>query len=288
MEPRIVEEKKYTLLEALEKLAPSIKMVIPLDISVTVTDTEQILVSYSADSSRDATKNTSPYSLRGNPLHSEGGAYKAIHTGKLQEAVYPKEVYGVPFKSIAVPIQDEDDNTIGSLAIGLSLEYQAKLMETVEALVSTSEEVIASTEELAASAQVLTEGFRIVNNLSEEMANEVNKTELLLTFIKKIASNSNLLGLNASIEAARAGIHGLGFQIVASEIRKMAEDSNNTAEEMKKILEEVVKKVTRIGEEIPKALLHSQQQALASKEISDAILSLNSHIVDIELMAKKF
>ncbi len=283
-----LEEKRYTILEALEKLAPSIKMVIPLDISVTVTDTEKILVSYSAEAAKEATKNTSPYSLRGKPLQKASGPYRSIKFGELQETIYPKEVYGVPFKSYAVPIQNEAGSIIGSLAVGVSLQYQEMLMASVETLAATCEEVIASTEELAASAQLLTEGITNVNHLSAEMSEEVNKTELLLAFIRKLASSSNLLGLNATIEAARAGKEGLGFQIVASEIRKMAEDSAKTVIEIKTILEKVVKKVARISDEIPKALLHSQQQALASKEIADAIISLNTYITGIEDIAKKF
>ena len=50
--------------------------------------------------------------------------------------------------------------------------------------------------------------------------------------IYKIASQINLLSLNASIEAARAGEHGRGFAVVADEVRKLAEQSHDTAEEI--------------------------------------------------------
>jgi len=281
-----IAEKRYTLLEALIKLAPKFQKAVPLDVSVTVTDTEKILVSYSAEKGKKITNNLSPESYYGQPIKKESGTYKAIQTGEFQETIYPKELYGVKFKNFSVPIEDDNGKVIGCMAVGMSLSYQERLMEAVQTLASASEEIIASTEELASSAQVLAEGINTIDVLRMEMDEQVNKTDLLLKIIKQVASNSNLLGLNASIEAARAGNEGRGFGVVAAEIRKMADNSSKSAEEIKQILEDMRKKMSRISEEIPRALEHSQQQAMASKEISDAILTLNSHISSIEEIAK--
>ncbi len=68
-----------------------------------------------------------------------------------------------------------------------------------------------------------------------EKSKSVEKINVLSEAILKITEQTNLLALNAAIEAARAGEAGKGFSVVAEEIRKLAEESNNTANEIQEI-----------------------------------------------------
>lgn len=68
-----------------------------------------------------------------------------------------------------------------------------------------------------------------------EKSKSVEKINILSEAILKITEQTNLLALNAAIEAARAGEAGKGFSVVAEEIRKLAEESNNTANEIQEI-----------------------------------------------------
>ncbi|MBO8158080.1 MAG: hypothetical protein H0Z36_00770 [Thermosyntropha sp.] len=92
-----------------------------------------------------------------------------------------------------------------------------------------------------------------IEQINRSMRASVDKTGILkqksefiinvVTSIQNIASQTNLLALNASIEAARAGEAGKGFAVVADEIRKLAESSNISAQEIKGTIDEIIKLV---------------------------------------------
>lgn len=89
---------------------------------------------------------------------------------------------------------------------------------------------------------------------SIEQAKAVEKINVLTESILQITDQTNLLALNAAIEAARAGDAGKGFAVVADEIRKLAEDSKNTANEIQQITKLVVSSVQGLTQSSVKAL----------------------------------
>lgn len=148
-------------------------------------------------------------------------------------------------------------------------------MENVKQVTENTAQVSEAAESLAKSGQ---------NAISmvEELNNKKNDTSEILEFIKGIATQTNLLGLNAAIEAARAGESGRGFAVVAGQVRKLSDQSQEAVKNIEKILDEMNNSVNEINNTIGSVGAISEEQAASTEEILSRIETLNETIKNLQ------
>jgi methyl-accepting chemotaxis protein len=198
-----------------------------------------------------------------------------------------KNTFGLPYIAMAYPIFDSENQVIGGAVIIETTDLQDAMKETavqlnemIGNLASSSEEVSAQSEEIAA---VTSE----VAGTAQALQRRAKDTDQALSLIRNIAGQTNLLGLNAAIEAARVGEHGRGFGVVAEEIRKLAAISADAV----KSIAEISRAIQSDSEETYRQLSHVtesiSQISAAITHVATTIQETSAVVQHIDEMAEK-
>lgn len=257
-----------TLQQLLDNLE-IIQSTYPDDACLVLTDTEKIL-HYLPGKQIDIKLQN------GTPMSNFTGAvtYKALHSGKVEKEEKDSQEFGVAYIATASPIK-ENRKVIGVICSVVSNKSLDVLRTEVEELTAVSEELSATSEQMTNVSNTIAMDLQELADESSFLKNEIKTIESILSKIKDTAVKSRILGLNASIEAARSGEHGKGFMVVANEIKKMAENSKGAVEGFEPKLQEMMINIEKVLTTIQEISTHSQEQSVMIEEFQVAF----GHIV---------
>lgn len=173
--------------------------------------------------------------------------------------------------------------TIHDIATNIS-EATEKMNEAV-ALASRGQTLIDGVNNSSDEVSLVMEGLKIqINNLQQE----AEKIGDVISVINDIADQTNLLALNAAIEAARAGEAGRGFAVVADEVRKLAEKTQFSTSEIAGVINNVrsdvldtVKNADKASEAIAGQSEHISDVSRNFQDIMEAVENVNGHMVSV-------
>ena len=144
-------------------------------------------------------------------------------------------------------------------------------MREVEAKANTSQKIMNNT---VAKTNLLSEKIQANNAIVKRVSNLSDNIAKIIEIIKGVAEQTNLLALNAAIEAARAGEYGRGFAVVADEVRSLANTTSGSANEIRKMIEELQKSVNEAVQSTENSLsemIETQEKSVEASNAMDAI-----------------
>ncbi len=183
-----------------------------------------------------------------------------------------------------------------------AVETVSDMSKTFQAVANESDIIAKNSEEAAQKAEngeksvvsattqmeTIKETVNIAANIIAKLGERSNEIGVIVDTISEISNQTNLLSLNASIEASRAGEHGKGFAVVANEVKKLAEQSKQAAGQIAELIKEIqtdtslaVNSINSGTHEVEKGsdLVHSA--GMAFNQITSIVLQVSSQMKDV-------
>lgn len=255
---------------------PLIKQLFGDKAFITVIDAQSIVLGYAIpDSVLQA--GGEPAVNVGDTFSDPSGAFdEVIRTGKPKFNYLPKEVMGEPFEGILAPIKDGRD-VLGCIICSYSVAAREQMAETTARFQQSVNNINDSIQTVVSGIENLFKMLTDMTNMTNNVDGDVKNAVEVVNKISSNASRSNILALNASIEAARSGESGRGFAVVADEMGKLAHDSGSSATEIKTTLNTITNHLASIASSIKDANSVTKdymENVSAIKEILEETIAL--------------
>ena len=210
------------------QVIPVVKDALGMDIMMSITNGEEFLAYW------PGRKMVADIKV-GDKLSHDDPMWTSFTTGKKLEQVCPADVYGFAFKAITIAIKDGRD-IVGTMGIAISLETETFTKDASDKLLESLNVVqgeMSQFDKLGSSIKAVSD---YIGELTGQIAANIKEIQTFAKEIQKISNNTNMLALNASIEAARNGEAGKGFAVVATQMGVLAGDTKSSSEKILDIL----------------------------------------------------
>lgn len=271
--------KEKAILQSVVAVAPYIPLFIDEPVSVAVTNKIGFIYNQPCAEIPLACELGAPFPPDATPL-------MVIESGERRAREVPPHVYGIPFMSYAIPLR-EDGEVVGCLMIAKSVEKLRGVKDAISSLSQEVEQVVAAVNEITEGVQVASATNQSVYGLMDNLLAEMQRMNEILSVINKFSNSTKILGLNASIEAARAGTAGKGFAVVAREIERLSGNTTESAQAIGSMLGTIETQVNEMSEKSREATDAFTQQAASLEEIAATIENLNGDVKVIENYIKQ-
>jgi len=230
------------LIEEIKRALPFFKAALPSGAGLYLSDRTEIV--WCEDSSLGAVY------ARGEKILPGSVPDRVIRTGAPVTETYDEKRFGVAYVVSGVPVREADGDIRGVLMRVRFVQSTAFIEEAFQPLRRIVRVIAEKTGNLSAQSEELSNINRNIGTYAAQVASAGDEISSVTNLVSEIAGNTHLLGLNAAIQAARAGEYGRGFMVVAEEIRKMSEKTKEATKTTSKQLEEVQERVLRLSEEL--------------------------------------
>lgn len=278
---RVIQPRVNPIIPAFPDFAPIIAEMFPEGAFVWLTDAQKNLAFQGSEKF-----DIDQYKVGDSP---DPFAREIIQTKKPKTMELDAKVYGIPILSMGQPLfdLDEKDKVVGSFGITIPKRNAMRLRNMSDKMEKNVSEIAAVVEQLAAAASQIATNEGVLNNSIAEIYQVSERIEEVLGFVTQIAAETKMLGLNAAIEAARAGDVGRGFGVVAEEIRKLSDQSRNTVVSIKRLTDQIKEQLDHARQVSELTLRSSEEQAAATQEIAASVQELTKTAEKLDRVAKQ-